>query len=116
MKRFKSLLKKYSAKKNIRHYDIDFLIDDLKSIKPLYNTYRLVVSYNGFDSKFDDKIINCIGNKYNTGAGYGGVRDIDFIFNTKELAFENKLKVKNYIKNKIKVEIWDELEEKKIIR
>lgn len=58
--------------------------------------YTIVVSYSGFDSKFDDKIKK-IAQRNIGGSGYSmidGKRDLSFIFKTEESFNLNRKKFK----------------------
>lgn len=69
---------------------------------------RLVIIYQGkLSKKKDEEIIKAIGEKHNTGSGYGfGERDISFVFKTNR-SLKNAVKKAEKIKN-IEVKTYNE--------
>jgi len=68
-------------------------------MKKIKDTHRyLTVSYAGYDTDIDAKIVKAVGSKYESGSGCGfGCRDINFIFEknaTLRKAVDRVLKLK----------------------
>jgi len=84
----------------------------MKKIKDTHNF--LVVSYAGYDTDIDAKIIKAVGSKYESGSGCGfGYRDIDFIFKkntTLRKAVDRVLKLKETLPKgyrRLKISTYD---------